>query len=88
MNTLTPRSAEEIQCWLTKWIASELNMDDAQINLKEPIVEMGLTSLQAVSLSSNLEDWAGLQLDPTVAWDYPTIAELSAFISAQISHKD
>jgi acyl carrier protein len=44
-------------------------------------VNLGVSSRQAVMLSGDLEDWLGRELDPSLLWDRPNIAELSAWLA-------
>ncbi len=74
-------SAEEILNWLITWVAKEVKVDPAQIDVDEPFVNFGLTSRQAVLLSGDLEDWLGVELEPSLVWDFPTIAKLSAHLA-------
>ncbi len=41
----------------------------------------GLTSVIAVGLSAELEDWLGIDVDATIVWDYPTVAGLAAHLA-------
>ncbi len=74
-------SAEEILNWLIRWVAKEVKVDPAQIDVDEPFVNFGLTSRQAVLLSGDLEDWLGVELEPSLVWDFPTINTLSAHLA-------
>ncbi|MBI2331934.1 MAG: AMP-binding protein, partial [Chloroflexi bacterium] len=65
--------ADVIQAWLVTRIASILEMDATSIDPRQPFTYYGLGSVQAVSLTGDLEDLLGRKLAPTLAWDYPTI---------------
>ena len=41
---------------------------------------MGLDSIQAAELMMDLGDAFGIDIDMSAAWDYPTIATLSAAV--------
>ena len=73
----------EIQAWLVAWLARELEVEANDIGLDEEFINLGLSSRQAVLMSGELEDWLGLTLDPSLAWEYPTIAQLSTALAAQ-----
>jgi acyl carrier protein len=32
-------------------------------------------------LAGDIEDWLGVTLEPTVAWEYPTVRELARFLA-------
>lgn len=48
--------------------------------LQEPLMEAGLTSAGAVQLVALLEAATGLELPGTLAFDYPTIAEITGYL--------
>ncbi|MEB3358629.1 MAG: hybrid fatty acyl-AMP ligase/type I polyketide synthase [Synechococcales bacterium] len=69
-----------IQRWLATTLAERLGLDPEAISIDEPFARYGLDSVAAVQLSGQLEDWLGRSLPPTLAYDYPTIASLAAFL--------
>jgi acyl carrier protein len=58
-----------------------LEMDAASIDPRQPFTYYGLGSVQAVSLTGDLEDFLNRKLAPTLAWDYPTIELLANFLA-------
>ena len=76
-----PPSAEEIQAWLVQKVAGQLGFATEEMQIHEPLADYGLDSRAALSLSGELEDWLGRKLSPTLVWDYPTIAELAAYLA-------
>jgi len=82
----TPRSkqrisAEAIQSWLITRIASILEMESASVDPRQPFTYYGLGSVQAVSLTGELEEYLERKLSPTLAWDYPTIELLANYLA-------
>jgi acyl carrier protein len=77
------REPSVIEAWIVGWLAKELRIDAATIDPREPLVNFGLGSRQAILLSGDLSDWLGLDLDPSLAWEHPTIERLAAFVAAQ-----
>ena len=73
---------DNIQSWLVTRIAQKLGISPQEIDVREPFASYGLDSLQAVSLSAELEDWLGIKLSPTLVYDYPTIETLATYLSA------
>ncbi|MBK8783716.1 MAG: hypothetical protein IPO22_18355 [Anaerolineales bacterium] len=63
-------------------IASILEMDAASIDPRQPFTYYGLGSVQAVSLTGDLEDFLDRKLAPTLAWDYPTIELLANHLAS------
>ena len=75
------RGTEAIQSFLLARIASMLEMDASAIDPRQPFTYYGLGSVQAVSLTGDLETFLNRKLSPTLAWDYPTIEALSNFLA-------
>ncbi|MBR8830412.1 MAG: 2-succinylbenzoate--CoA ligase [Chroococcopsis gigantea SAG 12.99] len=71
----------KIAIWLVNKIAQNIGVEPREINVKEPLISYGLDSLQAIRLSAELEDWLGVKLSPTLAYDYPTIEVLADYLS-------
>ncbi|MGB8699918.1 MAG: acyl carrier protein [Thermosynechococcaceae cyanobacterium] len=88
LSTQTPNknsiNQEEIQNWLLSTLSKELILDE-EIDIHEPLAQYGLSSMTAVGLAGDLEDWLDIQLPATLAWDYPTIDAISKFIFNEIN---
>jgi len=74
-------SGEEIQTWLVTRIASMLEMEADTIDPRQPFTYYGLGSIQAVSLTGELEEYLDRKISPTLAWDYPTFELLANHLS-------
>ena len=84
-----PPSADAIVAWLTERISGPLGIRPDEVDTKKPLAGYGLGSLQAVQLASELEQWLGVKLPPTLAYDYPTIDALAHVLSgATCSQED
>lgn len=82
--SLSP-SAEAIENWLVAQLAARTGVHSQQISIREPFSHYGLSSVDATSLSGELQTWLGKSLSPTLIWDCPTI-ELLARHLAGSSH--
>jgi acyl carrier protein len=76
-------SVEDIQTWFVAKLAEELGLKMDEIDVHEPFVSYGLDSMTMVTLSGDLEEWLGLRLAPTLAWDYPTIEALAQYLARE-----
>ncbi|MEV0033320.1 SDR family NAD(P)-dependent oxidoreductase [Nocardia sp. NPDC050793] len=76
------RSASEIEAWLVARIAELLGADPAGLPVDVPFAALGLSSMQAVELSDDLQRWAGISLSPTFAYDHPSVAAAAAALAA------
>ncbi|OKH25124.1 beta-ketoacyl synthase, partial [Hydrococcus rivularis NIES-593] len=81
----TNKQQQTIQAWLVSNIAQRLGISPQEIDVREPFASYGLDSVQAVRLSAELEDWLGRKLSPTLAYDYPSIATLAAYLGQENS---
>lgn len=73
--------AREIQDWLAPRLAEALNLPPERIDAHAPLANYGLGSVEALVLVGDLEDWSGHSLEPTLLWDYPTLAAVAAFLA-------
>jgi len=69
-------------------VAAELNLDAADIELKRPLVELGVDSVMTVALRVRLQRRYGLDLPPTILWAKPTVAALSEHVSDSLRPHD
>jgi acyl transferase domain-containing protein/acyl-CoA synthetase (AMP-forming)/AMP-acid ligase II/NADPH:quinone reductase-like Zn-dependent oxidoreductase/acyl carrier protein len=76
-------TGEAIRTWLVARIAELLRIDPRDVDVHKPLANFGLNSMQAVSLSGELEDWLGTQLAPTLLYDYPTIDTIAAHLGGE-----
>ncbi|CAM3364491.1 polyketide synthase Pks13 [Tsukamurella hominis] len=70
-------SLEELRAWMRQWIADATKQPVENITDDKSLDEFGLGSRDAVSMASDIEDFTGVQLTATVAFQHPTIALLS-----------
>lgn len=74
-------SEPEIRDFLRQRLAALLEIAEDDLDPGEDLAGYGLNSVQAVSLTGELEDHLGMSLDPTLIFAYPTIDALSAHLS-------
>jgi acyl transferase domain-containing protein/acyl carrier protein len=60
-----------------------LKLPLARIDPRKPLGNMGLTSLMALELRNRLEPIHGKPLSATLAWNYPTVEALTAFLAGE-----
>ena len=70
-------SISVVRQWLIDQLTQRINLSPAQIDVDRPLAEYGLSSLVAVGLSGDLQDWLGCSLPVTLLYDYPSITALS-----------
>ena len=81
---LTPARTEmtvpEMREWLRNWVANATGQAPDSIDESTAMVELGLSSRDAVAMASDIEDLTGVTLTATVAFRHPTIESLATVI--------
>jgi acyl carrier protein len=76
-----PLTEKHIQDRIVSQMAAELNISPQSIDVTEPFNRYGLDSLAAVHLMADLEEWLGIELSPTLPYEYPTAQALAEHLS-------
>lgn len=66
-------------------IAEEIKMDKDKIDIHLPISKLEMDSISVVELCAKLEKLLNKPVKPYMAWDYPTIAKMAAFLVSEAS---
>ena len=61
-------------------LATELGLPEEDVDPRVPLVETGVDSIMTVALRRQLEKRTGLALPPTLLWEHPTAAAVTARI--------
>lgn len=67
---------DALRALLTSWVAQRCGLAESEINADRPLIEFGLSSVEAVELAGRLEEALGRHLGATLVWEYPTINAL------------
>jgi acyl-CoA synthetase (AMP-forming)/AMP-acid ligase II/acyl carrier protein len=73
-----PRTTDEIRGWLTNRLARQCGISGEQLDPHERLSHYVRDSLSAVCIALELQQWLGIAVAPTVLYDNPTLAALSA----------
>lgn len=76
-------SAQVIEAWLVGEVAELLGIDATELDPEQELTAYGLSSVTGVMLTGDVEEWLGVQLEPTVAWEYPTVRELARYLAGE-----
>ncbi|WP_029109654.1 type I polyketide synthase [Mycobacterium sp. URHD0025] len=71
---------EQLAAHVLTAVASQLGLAEADVNVDLPLVELGVDSIMTVRLRRQLEKQTGLSLPPTLLWEHPTAAAVTARI--------
>jgi len=73
--------------WLTAQLASYLEVPATAIDPMVPLAEIGVDSVHAVSLVGDVEAHFDIDVDPTLIFDYPTLAHIAEFIDEAVDEQ-
>jgi acyl carrier protein len=73
--------------WLTAQLASYLEVPATAIDPMVPLAEIGVDSVHAVSLVGDVEAHFDTDVDPTLIFDYPTLAHIAEFIDEALAEQ-
>ena len=66
--------------WLRNWVGKAVGKSPDDIDESVPMVELGLSSRDAVAMAADIEDMTGVTLSVAVAFQHPTIESLATRI--------
>jgi len=69
--------SREVLDWLTLKFADWLEVSPDVLDPQQPISRYGLDSISAVTLSVQLEEELGVELDTGLLWERPTLGSLA-----------
>ena len=78
---------ETIREWLLNQVAFYLQRPVAELAGDVKLVEYGLDSVYALTLCGDIEDEYDLEIEPTLAWDYPTVDSIAELVHAKLAER-
>ncbi|NIJ51223.1 acyl carrier protein [Dyadobacter arcticus] len=75
-----PKTFNEISDWIVKHISIQAEIDPSEVALDTDIVNFRLDSLILVNITTDLEEWIGMELSPSIFWEMGTIAATTQWI--------
>src|SRR5881296_2528517 len=73
----TDMTIAEMRQWLRNWIAEATGQSPDAIDEATPMVELGLSSRDAVAMAADIEDRTGVTVSIAAAFEHPTIESLA-----------
>jgi acyl carrier protein len=77
-----------IERWVIDRVAFYLDCTADDVDPAVPLAETGIDSASAVGLCGDVEDHWRIDVDPTLVFDHPTIAEIAAFIARSLRPRE
>jgi acyl carrier protein len=78
--TTTTLTQRQVKNWLIKRIVQILQIAPEDVSSHAVFSELGMSSLQAVELAAELENWSGREIPATIVYEYPTIEDASTYV--------
>ncbi|MFF5211561.1 acyl carrier protein [Streptosporangium sp. NPDC000396] len=76
---------DAIQNWLRAQVASYLGRSPQEIDPLVPVAQYGMDSVYSLSLCGDIEAEYGLEIEPTLAWEHPTVAAMADHLRGRLS---
>jgi polyketide synthase 13 len=76
----TDMTVAEVRQWLRDWVAKATGQSPDAVDEATPMVELGLSSRDAVAMAADIEDRTGVTVSIAAAFEHPTIETLSTWI--------
>ena len=80
-------NTEYIQSWIENWLAQKLKINVMSIIPTNSFSDYGMDSVMAVEAAQDLSEWLQHSLEPTILWNYPTIASLAQYLAKEVRVK-
>ena len=80
-------SYDDVRSWLVAKIAAQAGLAPDRVTSGDPFSRYGLDSQRAVILSGELQDWLGVPLPATIAYDFPSIDALARHLAGTVRQK-
>jgi acyl carrier protein len=84
----TSPTNRNVLAWLTSRLAGHLEVPSHTIDPTLPLAEMGVDSVRALGLVGDVEAHWDIDVDPTLVFDYPTLAHIADFIRDAVGPRD
>ena len=78
-------TSDDISAWCQEYLARTFGRSMDRIDPDAKFSRLGLDSVNSVTLIVALEEWLGMELNPELAVEYPTLRKLSEYLANQLS---
>ncbi len=75
--------ASAIQLFCLNYISKIIDLPAERIDPSVEVERLGMDSSTAVALIMSLEEWLGIELQPEILFEHPTIAGLSKHLAGR-----
>ena len=74
------KNADELAIWLQVWLVENVSLAPERINRQTNFTEFGVDSVNSILLTDDLERFLGIELEPTLLWEYSNIDALIQYL--------
>ena len=78
----TGKTEREIQEWLIAYLIDFLEVEEEDIDPDASFDSYALDSTAAVSMTADLADWLGYELEPSLSWEYPSVRAMAGYLAS------
>lgn len=83
-----PVTPETLRLWLIDRLAAQIKVPASEVDTAKSFEAYGLDSMVAVEVSGSLEKIVERRLSPGLLYEFPTIDELSGYLSRELELAD
>jgi polyketide synthase 13 len=76
----TDMTIAEVRQWLRNWVGNATGQSPDAVDEATPMLELGLSSRDAVAMAADIEDRTGVTVSIAAAFEHPTIEALASWI--------
>jgi len=73
---------DELTDYIKSYLSQLMDIPAHDFDVDSPLERYGLDSIGAAGLSGHLSETLGIELSPDMAYDYPTIASITAYVGS------
>lgn len=77
-----------IQDWLIQRVAAYVERPPGEIDPAVHLAEYGMDSVYALGLCGDIEAMYDIEVDPTLAWDHPTVSDIAGHLAERLTSTD
>lgn len=66
-------------------VSRQVHVPKENIDVQFPLANYGIDSIHALSLCAELEESLAIEIDPVIAWDYPSITLMAEFLESKVA---
>jgi len=74
--SVAPLTADSLQNWIKQWLLSHYEIEANSINAETSLFSFGLDSIGVGQLTTDLEKFTQISIDPSIFWEYPLLHQV------------